>query len=137
MSAILLLDTNIISHIMRQPGGLAARRADLIDTDERLCTSVIVQFELRFGLEKNPSKRLQTSYDVTMAGIDVLPLDSSAAAEYARIRATLESTGKPIGANDLLIAAHALALDATLVTDNEAEFRRVPGLKIENWLVAP
>jgi tRNA(fMet)-specific endonuclease VapC len=135
MSAILLLDTNIISHIMRQPGGLAARRADLIDTDERLCTSVIVQFELRFGLEKNPSKRLQTSYDVTMAGIDVLPLDSSAAAEYARIRATLESMGKPIGANDLLIAAHALALDATLVTDNEAEFRRVPGLKVENWLV--
>ena len=69
-----------------------------------------------------------------MVGIDVLPLDASVAADYARIRALLESKGKPIGANDLLIAAHALALDATLVTDNETEFRRVPGLKVENWL---
>lgn len=136
MSTIFLLDTNIISHIMRQPGGLAAKQAHQMGADERLCTSVIVQFELRFGLAKNPSQRLQTSYDVTMAGIDVLPLDSSAAIEYARIRALLESRGNPIGANDLLIAAHALALNATLVTDNESEFRRVPGLKVENWLVA-
>ncbi len=135
MSTTFLLDTNTISHIMRQPGGLAAKRADQMGANERLCTSVIVQFELRFGLAKNPSQRLQTSYDVTMAGIDVLPLEASAAADYARIRALLESKGKPIGANDLLIAAHALALDATLVTDNEAEFRRVPGLKVENWLV--
>ncbi len=135
MSTTFLLDTNTISHIMRQPDGLAAKRADQMGANERLCTSVIVQFELRFGLAKNPSQRLQTSYDVTMAGIDVLPLEASAAADYGRIRALLESKGKPIGANDLLIAAHALALDATLVTDNEAEFRRVPGLKVENWLV--
>ena len=134
MSSIVLLDTNIISHIMRQPDGLAAIRANQLDAKERLCTSVIVQFELRFGLAKNPSQRLQTSYDVAMVGIDVLPLDASVAADYARIRALLESKGKPIGANDLLIAAHALALDATLVTDNETEFRRVPGLRVENWL---
>ena len=114
MSPIVLLDTNIISHIMRQPDGLAAIRANQLDAKERLCTSVIVQFELRFGLAKNPSQRLQTSYDVAMVGIDVLPLDASVAADYARIRALLESKGKPIGANDLLIAAHALALDATL-----------------------
>lgn len=134
MSAIVLLDTNIISHIMRQPDGLAAMRANQLDAEERLCTSVIVQFELRFGLAKNPSKRIQFAYDVAMAGIDVLPLENHVAPHYARIRAALESGGKPIGANDLLIAAHALALDATLVTDNETEFRRVPGLRVENWL---
>lgn len=134
MSTIVLLDTNIISHIMRQPAGLAARRASELSVTERLCTSVVVQSELLFGLAKNPSKRIQSAYDVAMAGIDVLPLENSAAPQYARIRASLESEGKPIGANDLLIAAHALALDATLVTDNETEFRRVPGLRVENWL---
>ncbi len=134
MSPIVLLDTNIISHIMRQPDGPAAKRANELGVAERLCTSVVVQSELLFGLEKNPSKRIQSAYNVAMAGIDVLPLENNVAPQYARIRAALESGGKPIGANDLLIAAHALALEATLVTDNETEFRRVPGLRVENWL---
>lgn len=64
----------------------------------------------------------------------ILPMEMPADEAYASVRLALEKIGKPIGTNDLLIAAHALALDATLVTDNESEFARIPGLKIENWL---
>ena len=131
-----LLDTNIISHMMANADGIVAKRAQRCvakpDAPE-LCTSVVVQCELAFGLKKRPSVRLQAALDAQLAGLVVLPLDEQAVAHYAFLRAHLEARGQPIGPNDALIAAHALALGATLVS-GDAEFLRVPGLRVENWL---
>jgi tRNA(fMet)-specific endonuclease VapC len=136
-----LLDTNIISHMMKNPQGIVAQRVreitqSIASTDSKvpLCTSVIVQCELLYGIAKNPSTRLQTAYAITMQYIPVLALEPSVALHYSQVRTALEAQGTPIGPNDTLIAAHALALGCTLVTDNEAEFCRVPGLQVENWL---
>ena len=132
-----LLDTNAISHLMAKPDGAVAQRYAarlLADQPCQMVTSVVVQCELLFGLTKQPSPRLQAAYDIQMASMPVLPLDETVPAHYATIRAHLERQGKPIGPNDTLIAAHALALDATLVS-GDAEFARVPGLRLENWLL--
>ena len=134
-----MLDTNIISGLMRDPAGHIARQLTqkLLHVEgARIATSVIVDCELRFGLAKNPLPRFLHAYQVTMAAIDVLNFESSAAQRYANLRNYLEGQGTPIGPNDMLIAAHALTLGCTLVTDNEEEFCRVPGLRVENWLRA-
>ncbi len=131
-----LLDTNILSGLMRSPSGAIAKNmAESLQLVEgaQVGTSVIVDCELRFGLAKNPSARLLDAYRVTMAAIHVFDLDRTVSQRYANLRQYLEGQGTPIGPNDMLIAAHALALDCTLVTDNEEEFRRVPGLRVENW----
>jgi tRNA(fMet)-specific endonuclease VapC len=134
----LLLDTNIISDMMRNLQGPAAQRAIAISSTESggkrgLCTSVIVQCELEFGLARQPNPRLQIAYEAVIQTVDVLPLTKDIVSRYAALRSQLEAAGTPIGANDLLIAAHALALNATLVSA-DAEFLRVPGLTVENWL---
>ncbi len=136
MSAeLLLLDTNIISSLMRDAEGPAALRLiGATDTGQKIMTSVIVQCELEFGLAKRPSARLTQAYGSVMRRIEIAPLDHHAAAHYAQLRQHLEQAGTPIGSNDTLIAAHALALGAIMVTDNETEFRRIPGLAVENWL---
>lgn len=136
----LLLDTNIISDMMRNLQGQAAKRAIAISSTESggrrgLCTSVIVQCELAFGLARRPNPRLQVAYDAVMQTIDVLPLSKDIVSKYADLRLQLEAAGTPIGANDLLIAAHALTLEATLVSA-DAEFLRIPGLQLENWLTS-
>lgn len=131
-----LLDTNIISHMMVNADGVVAKCAERRMADPstpELCTSVVVQCELAFGLKKRPSVRLQAALDAQLAGIVVLPLDEDVVAHYASLRTQLEAIGQPIGPNDALIAAHALALEATLVSA-DAEFLRVPGLRVENWL---
>ena len=133
---IYLLDTNIISHMMVNADGIAAQHAQVrLKNAEpcQMCTSIVVQCELLYGLTKKPSQRLQTAFDIQMNNRLVLPLDEAVTQHYARIRTHLERLGTPIGPNDTLIAAHALALDATLVS-GDAEFRRVPGLRVENWL---
>jgi tRNA(fMet)-specific endonuclease VapC len=137
MSTRYLLDTNIISHMMHNADGtVALHLQDLIQSGavDKLLTSVVVECELLFGLAKRPSVRLQTAYDQQMSGLTVMPLDEAVSQHYAQIRLAIERAGTPIGPNDTLIAAHALALGCTLVTDNEVEFRRVPGLLVENWL---
>ena len=135
-----LLDTNIISHMMKNPQGSVAQKIrqiiENLPADTKLaplCTSVIVQSELLYGLTRNPSARLRTAYDATMKYIPVLALEPTASAQYSQLRTALEAQSTPIGPNDTFIAAHALALGYTLVTDNEDEFRRVAGLKVENW----
>ncbi len=129
-----MLDTNIISDLIRNPQGKAAER--IAEAGEsNICTSIIVAAELRYGCAKSGSKRLRRAVEDLLGEINVLPFDSPADAEYGDIRSKLEATGKPIGGNDLLIAAHACATGATMVTNNTAEFKRVRGLKIENWLV--
>jgi tRNA(fMet)-specific endonuclease VapC len=128
-----LLDTNIISELIKNPQGKAAKRIAKVGEDN-ICTSIIVAAELRYGCEKSSSKRLQKAVEELLGEIAVLPFDAPADVEYGAIRAELELAGRPIGGNDLLIAAHARALDAKLVTANVDEFMRVSGLAVENWL---
>jgi tRNA(fMet)-specific endonuclease VapC len=90
--------------------------------------------ELRFGIEKKGSDRLRQRLEEALSKVSILPFASDADAHYSHIRADLERRGTLIGPNDLLIAAHALALDTVLVTDNVGEFARVKGLRVENWL---
>jgi tRNA(fMet)-specific endonuclease VapC len=128
-----LLDTNILSDLVRNPQGrIAARIAEV--GDDAICTSIIVAAELRFGAAKKGSERLTTQLERILSAIDIQPFDAPADAAYARLRTQLELAGSPIGGNDMLIAAQALATDCTVVTDNEREFIRISGLPVENWL---
>ena len=128
-----MLDTNIISDLIRNPQGKAARRIAKVGEDN-VCTSIIVAAELRYGSAKSGSKRLLKAVEDLLGEISVLPFDVPADAEYGGIRSELEAAGKPIGGNDLLIAAHARAAGATIVTANTSEFKRIRGLNVENWL---
>jgi tRNA(fMet)-specific endonuclease VapC len=128
-----MLDTNIISDLIRNPQGKAAKRIAKVGEDN-ICTSIIVAAELRYGCAKSGSDRLLRVVEDLLGEIDVLPLEIPADSEYGGIRAELEAAGRPIGANDLLIAAHAYATGAIIVTANADEFKRVRGLKVENWL---
>ena len=128
-----LLDTNVISQALKRPNGQLAIRIEGLLASQ-ICTSIIVAAELRFGVEKRPSPSREQSIETFLANIDVLSVEAPTDETYAVVRAQLEAAGTPIGANDLLIAAQALSLGLTLVTDNEREFRRVPGLAVENWL---
>ena len=128
-----LLDTNIVSDLVRNPQGKIAERILKIG-EAQVCTSIIVAAELRYGAEKKQSARLSAQLDAVLGALQVLPLEKPADTTYGSIRVHLETSGKPIGGNDLLIAAHALALGCTIVTDNEKEFSRVKGLGVENWL---
>jgi len=128
-----LLDTNILSHLVRQPQGrVAARIADV--GEENVLTSIIVACELRYGAAKRGSRRLTRQIEAILGAITILPLEVGTDRHYAAIRATLERKGTPIGANDMLIAAQARAIEAICVTDNVAEFKRIPSVKVENWL---
>ena len=128
-----MLDTNVISDLIRNPQGRCAKRIAKAGED-RICTSIIVAAELRYGCAKSGSKRLLKAVEDLLGEITVLPFDAPADAEYGAIRSELEAGGTPIGSNDLLIAAHACASGATIVTANANEFKRVRGLKVENWL---
>jgi tRNA(fMet)-specific endonuclease VapC len=129
-----MLDTNIISDLIRNPQGKAARRIARVG-ENNICTSIIVAAELRYGCAKSGSNRLLKAVEDLLGEISVLPFDSPADAEYGAIRSGLEAVGTPIGNNDLLIAAHACATGSTIVTANADEFKRIRTLKVENWLV--
>jgi tRNA(fMet)-specific endonuclease VapC len=128
-----MLDTNILSDLIRNPQGKAAKRIAKVGEDN-VCTSIVVAAELRYDCAKSGSDRLLKAVEDLLGEIDVLPLDVPVDAEYGGIRAELEAAGKPIGGNDLLIAAHAYTIGATIVTANTDEFKRIRGLKVENWL---
>jgi len=128
-----LLDTNILSDLIKNPSGKAVQRIAAVGEDT-LCTSVIVASELRYGAAKKGSQAILKKVEAILNEIQVLPYQVPADADYGVIRAELEGAGRPIGANDLFIAAHVISLGLTLITDNVREFRRVRGLKVENWL---
>ena len=128
-----MLDTNIISDLIKNPKGKAARRIASVGEDN-ICTSIIAAAELRYGCARKDSKRLLKAVEDLLGEIEVLPFDIPADVEYGRIRSTLEKAGKPIGANDLLIGSHATSVNATIVTANVDEFKRIGGLRVENWL---
>lgn len=128
-----LLDTHILSQLVRQPqGSIAARIAGV--GEDNVLTSIIVACELRYGAAKRGSRKLTRQVEAVLGAITILPLDAGADRHYAAIRTALEKKGTLIGANDMLIAAHARAIEAVCVTANVIEFKRVPGLKVENWL---
>jgi tRNA(fMet)-specific endonuclease VapC len=128
-----LLDTNIISDVIRSPDGPAARRIEQVGP-KKIFTSIIVAAELRYACAKKGSPKLLAKVDGILETIPVLPLDIPADAKYGGIRAELEAAGQPIRMKDLLIASHAHALGLTLVTDNTREFSRIRGIIVENWL---
>jgi tRNA(fMet)-specific endonuclease VapC len=128
-----LLDTNILSDLVRQPQGAVARR--ITEAGEAtICTSIIVAAELRFGAEKSGSVKLADQVNLILSAIEILPLESPADREYGKLRHYLAHNGTPIGPNDMLIAAQALCAGLIVVTADTGEFSRVPGLIVENWL---
>ncbi len=128
-----LLDTNILSDLVRQPQGIVATRVAAVG-EETVCTSIIVAAELRFGALKSGSRQLADRVDLILSAVDILSLKVPADHHYGELRHHLTSQGTPIGPNDMLLAAHALSVGMTVVTANTAEFSRVPRLNIENWL---
>jgi tRNA(fMet)-specific endonuclease VapC len=133
VAALYLLDTNTLSTLIRQPQGRVAERIAEVG-EENVMTSVIVAGELRYGAAKRGSRRLTKQVEAVLGALTIRALESDVERTYAAIRVALEKNGTPIGAHDMPIAAHARALDAVCVTDNIAEFKRVPTLRVENWL---
>ena len=128
-----LLDTNIPSSLIKDPQGAATKRLAQLDA-EAARTNIVVACKLRHGAAKRGSAVLTQRVEEFLGSIDVMPFDGDVDRQYAEIRAGLERAGKTIDGNDLLIAAHARALDLILVTHNLGEFERVPGLRLEDWL---
>lgn len=129
-----LLDTNILSDLIRHPQGVIAEKIRH-QGEITVCSSLIVAAEIRYGCSKKGSPKLTAQAEAILNVLTILPLEPPVDAVYAQIRYALEMKGQLIGPNDLLIAAHALCHDLTLVTVNATEFSRVPKLKTENWLV--
>ena len=128
-----LLDTNVVSDVIRNPQGRVAQHIRNIG-EAQVCTSIIVAAELRYGAAKKQSTRLTAQLQAVLGALEVLAFEAPADTAYGHLRARLEQAGKPIGGNDLLIAAQAIALGYTVVTDNEREFAHINGLSHENWL---
>jgi tRNA(fMet)-specific endonuclease VapC len=128
-----LLDTNIVSDLVRRPQGVVAGHIRRVG-EASVATSIIVAAELRFGAAKKGSQQLTDRIQAILGVLEVLPFEPPADATYGAIRASLEKVGRSIGANDLLIAAHAVALGYTVVTDNERDFRPIRQLSMVNWL---
>ena len=128
-----LLDTNTVSDLVRKPQGKVAEQVLKVG-ETKVCTSIVVAAELRYGAKKKQSPRLSAQLEAILGALEILPLEKPADVSYGSIRVQLERAGKPIGANDLLIAAQTLTMGHTVVTDNEKEFSRVRYLKLENWL---
>ena len=128
-----LLDTNICIYLIRRKPEIVLKRIQRLQVSD-LGISSITLSELEYGVAKS-RKRERNKLALTefLTPIEIMPFDDMAAKHYGELRAYLESRGTPIGSLDTLIAAHAVSLQSTLVTNNESEFRRVPGLKIENW----
>lgn len=128
-----LLDTNIVSDLVRNPQGRVMQRIREVG-EAQVCTSIIVAAEMRYGAARKGSPQLTAQLEAVLAALEVLPLEAPADAAYGVLRARLEQAGRPIGGSDLLIAAQAVALRHAIVTDNEREFARIDDLPCENWL---
>jgi tRNA(fMet)-specific endonuclease VapC len=127
-----LLDTNIVSFHIRRSSAVLQRRLRRTRS-AAVGLSVVTEMELRYGMARTPELKIAPLVEEFLRGITILPLTSEVAGHYEVIRATLDRKGTPIGPLDLMIASHALSIDAVLVTSNVGEFRRVPGLKFQDW----
>ena len=128
-----LLDTNIISDLVRHPQGKVAEKIASVG-EKSICTSIVVAAELRLGARKRGSERLIKQLEAILSALAIAPLEEPADRHYGELRSYLEKQGETIGPNDLLIASHALALDCVVITANVKDFSHVPGLVVENWL---
>lgn len=128
------LDTNICSYILRRHPLEMIERFAALDR-QQLWLSAVVAAELRFGAAKLASPKFSSAVEAWLAGFDVRPWPVEPAHHYAQMRAVLERTGQPIGGMDMMIAAHAMAEDSVLITNNAREFLRVPGLAVEEWRI--
>jgi tRNA(fMet)-specific endonuclease VapC len=128
-----LLDSNIVSDLVRNPQGQVAQHIRKVG-EAQVCTSIIFAAELRYRATKKGSPRLSAQLEAALGALELLPSETPADAAYGLLRTRLEQAGRPIGANDLLLAAQALALGYTMVTDNQKEFDHVEDLRRENWL---
>jgi len=127
----LMLDTNMVSHFLR--GDVVVTKHVLDQPMSLLCISAITEAELLFGLAKRPeATRLHAAVHEFLRRVEALPWDSSAAEYYATARADLEKRGRTVSSIDLLIGSHALSIDATLVTNDQA-FSQISGLRVEDW----
>jgi tRNA(fMet)-specific endonuclease VapC len=133
VTALFLLDTNIVYDLVRRPQGQVALKIAATG-EELVATTIIVAAELRYDAFKKGSSRLSAQLNVILGALNVLALEPPVDEVYGSLRAALEKAGRLVRPNDLLIAAQTLALRMTLVTDNEREFRRIDGLRVENWL---
>jgi len=127
-----LLDTNIVSFHIRKSSTALQRHLKAVSAAQ-VGLSVITEMELRYGLARNPTLRIAPLVESFLSGITIVPIDSAVAKEYAKARHQLDAKGSPIGPLDLMIAAHALALGTILITNNLREFRRIDGLRCEDW----
>ena len=127
---MIMLDTNVIDEFVKLPASALASRVRKHERDVSI--SVIVAGEIEFGLAKNPKAKIAARVRLALETIDIVPLPVSVAPIYGRLHARSRREGLNIGANDLLIASHAIALDATLVS-GDRDFRHIDGLKLENW----
>jgi tRNA(fMet)-specific endonuclease VapC len=131
-----MLDTDTCSYIMKRSNEAVVKRLQKIPVSD-VCISVITKSELLFGVEMSPRREQdEAALSAFLHYVEVLDFPDQASPHYARIRADLKKLGTMIGANDLLIAAHARSLGLTLVTNNTREFGRVRDLRIENWTLA-
>jgi tRNA(fMet)-specific endonuclease VapC len=132
---MILLDTNIcITIINAKPPAVLERFKNYRLGEIGVCS--VVAAELAFGVAKSGSARNRQALEMFLAPLTILPFDERAAWAYGDLRAELERRGTPIGSLDTMIAAHALSLQATLITNNSREFAQVPGLHVDNWVPA-
>jgi tRNA(fMet)-specific endonuclease VapC len=132
-----MLDTDTCSYVMKRSHPLVLKRLQAVPVSD-VCMSVITKAELLYGVEVSPRRNQDAAaLAAFLPYVEAIALADEAATHYAEIRADLKKRGAMIGANDLLIAAHARGLGITLVTNNTREFERVPGLTIENWTTPP
>jgi len=130
---IYMLDTDISSYIMKRSDKMVLRKLQTVPVSD-ICISAITRSELMYGVEVSPRQQQDgAALDAFLKHVEALDYPDQAAPHYGQIRAALKLAGNLIGANDLLIAAHARCLGLTLVTNNTREFSRVKGLSLENW----
>ena len=126
-----MLDTDSVSYALRGEGHVGT--AILAHLPSEICISAITLAELRFGAERRKSAKLDAAIAAFVSNVSVVPFDDECANVFGRVAAHLADEGSPIGEFDILIAAHAITLDVTLVTNNVKHFKRVRGLRSENW----
>lgn len=132
-----MLDTDICSYVMKRSNDLLLKRLQKVPVSD-VCVSVITKSELLYGVEVSPRRQQdEAALNAFLSYVEVLDFPDQASSHYAQVRSQLNKLGTMIGANDLLIAAHARSLGLTLVTHNTREFGRVPKLAIEDWTMAP
>lgn len=128
-----MLDTNICIYLIKNNPPHVRLHFECLQPGDILLSSIVLA-ELMYGISKSQQKqRNLAALEMFLMPLDIVPFDAGASAKYGNIRSALEQSGQTIGGNDLLIAAHALSLDATLVSNNLKEFSRVSGLQLENW----